>query len=120
MAATGKTLLEVEGKFDGVAVRVPVPVGSIADIVFVTSKNVTTDEINKIFEEEAQSDKYKGIPGICEDEFVSSDITKDPRASIVDPGMTQVVTGNLVKIMSWYDNELGYACQMIRTAEALK
>lgn len=119
-AATGKVLPEVEGKFDGVAVRVPVPVGSIADIVFVTSKDVTADEINKIFEEEAQSDKYKGILGICEDEFVSSDIVKDPRASIVDLGMTQVVAGNLVKIMSWYDNEWGYACQMIRAAEAMK
>jgi glyceraldehyde 3-phosphate dehydrogenase len=118
-AATGKALPEVDGKFDGVAVRVPVPVGSLADIVFLTSKDVTADEINKIFEEEAQSEKYKGVLGICEDEFVSSDIIKDPRASIVDLGMTQVVAGNLVKIMSWYDNEWGYASQMIRTAEVL-
>ncbi len=118
--ATSKALPEVKGKFDGVAVRVPVPVGSIADIVFVTSKDVTVEEINRIFEEEARSDKYKGILGVCEDEFVSSDIIKDSRASIVDLEMTQVVAGNLVKIMSWYDNEWGYASQMIRAAEALK
>ncbi|MFP4060433.1 MAG: type I glyceraldehyde-3-phosphate dehydrogenase, partial [Bacteroidales bacterium] len=115
-AATSKALPDVEGKFDGVAVRVPVPVGSIADIVFVTSKDVTVDEINKIFEEEAQTDKYRGILGVCEDEFVSSDIIKDPRASIVDLEMTQVVAGNLVKVMSWYDNEWGYANQMVKEA----
>jgi glyceraldehyde 3-phosphate dehydrogenase len=105
--ATGKALPEVQGKFDGIAIRCPVPVGSIADIVFVTSKDVTADEVNKIFEEEAASDKYKGILGVAEDEFVSSDIIGDPRASIVDTGMTQVVAGNLVKVMSWYDNEWG-------------
>ncbi len=115
-AATSKALPDVEGKFDGVAVRVPVPVGSIADIVFVTSKDVTVDEIKNIFEEEAQTDKYRGILGVCEDEFVSSDIIKDPRASIVDLEMTQVVAGNLVKVMSWYDNEWGYANQMVKEA----
>lgn len=114
--ATGKALPEVQGKFDGIAIRCPVPVGSIADIVFVTSKDVTADEVNKIFEEEAASDKYKGILGVAEDEFVSSDIIGDPRASIVDTGMTQVVAGNLVKVMSWYDNEWGYANQMVKEA----
>jgi glyceraldehyde 3-phosphate dehydrogenase len=114
--ATGKALPEVQGKFDGIAIRCPVPVGSIADIVFVTSKDVTADEVNKIFEEEAASDKYKGILGVAEDEFVSSDIIGDSRASIVDTGMTQVVAGNLVKVMSWYDNEWGYANQMVKEA----
>ena len=115
-AATGKALPDIKGKFDGVAVRVPVPVGSIADIVFLTSKDVSVDEINKIFEEEAKTNRYKGILGVCEDEFVSSDIIKDSRASIVDLQMTQVVGGNLVKVMSWYDNEWGYASQMVREA----
>ena len=114
--ATGKALPDVQGKFDGVAIRCPVPVGSIADLVFVTGKDVTVDEINNIFREEAESDKYKGILGVAEDEFVSSDIIGDPRASIVDTGMTQVVAGNLVKIMSWYDNEWGYANQMVNEA----
>ncbi len=114
--AAGKALPEIEGRFDGVAIRCPVPVGSISDIVFITSKDVTADELNNIFKEEAASDRYKGILGIAEDEFVSSDIIGDSRASIVDTSLTQVVDGNLVKIMSWYDNEWGYASQMVKEA----
>jgi len=117
--ATGKALPEVKGKFDGVAIRCPIPVGSIADIVFLTEKNVSVEEVNKIFEDEASSERYKGILGIAEDEFVSSDIIGDSRASVVDTGMTQVVDGNLVKVMSWYDNEWGYANQMVRVAASL-
>lgn len=114
--ATTKVLTELKGKFDGAAVRAPVPAGSIADLVFLTSRNTTVDEINSIFEEEADTDKYRGILGVSHDPIVSSDILKDPRASIVDLEMTQVVGGNLVKIMSWYDNEWGYASQMVREA----
>ncbi|MFO7850957.1 MAG: type I glyceraldehyde-3-phosphate dehydrogenase [Bacteroidales bacterium] len=114
--ATGKALPDVQGKFDGVAIRCPVPVGSISDIVFLTSKEVTAEEINEIFREEAAGEKYKGILGVAEDEFVSSDIIGDPRASIVDTAMTKVVDGNLVKVMSWYDNEWGYASQMVKQA----
>ena len=114
--ATGKALPAVQGKFDGVAIRCPVPVGSISDIVFLTSREVSAEEINKIFEEEATSEKYKGILGVAEDELVSSDIIGDPRASIVDTAMTKVVDGNLVKVMSWYDNEWGYASQMVKQA----
>lgn len=114
--ATGKALPDIKGKFDGLAIRCPVPVGSIADIVFITSKDVSADELNNIFREEAASDRYKGIFGVAEDEFVSTDIIGDPRASIVDTSLTQVVDGNLVKIMSWYDNEWGYANQMVREA----
>ncbi len=112
--ATTKALPQYKGKFDGVAVRGPVPVGSIADIVFVTEKSTSVDEINKIFEEEVQSDRYKGIVAVTKDEIVSSDIIKNPHASIVDLTMTQVVDGDLVKVMSWYDNEWGYANQMVR------
>jgi len=112
--ATGKALPDVQGRFDGVAIRCPVPVGSIADIVFLTSKEVSAEEINKIFEEEAAGEKYKDILGVAEDEFVSSDIIGDPRASVVDTAMTTVVDGNLVKVMSWYDNEWGYASQMVK------
>ncbi len=115
-AATGKALPEVHGKFDGAAIRCPVPVGSITDIVFVTSKDVTVEEINNIFMEEAESNKYNGILGVAEDEFVSSDIISDPRSSIVDTVMNQVVAGNLVKVMSWYGNERGYANQMVKEA----
>jgi glyceraldehyde 3-phosphate dehydrogenase len=114
--ATGKALPEIEGKFDGVAIRCPVPVGSIADLVFITSKDTSVEEINNIFREESNTDKYMEVMGVAEDEFVSSDIIGDSRASIVDSSMTQVVGGNLVKIMSWYDNEWGYASQMVREA----
>lgn len=114
--ATTKALPQYEGKFDGVAVRGPVPVGSIADIVFVTSRKTTVEEVNKIFSEESESPRYKGILGASKDPIVSSDIIKDPRASIIDLEMTQVVDGDLVKVMSWYDNEWGYTNQMIREA----
>ncbi len=114
--ATTKVLPEYKGKFNGVAVRGPVPVGSIIDIIFLTERDTSEEEINKIFKEEAESEKYKGILKIAEDEIVSTDIIKDPCASIVDPSMTQVVDGDLVKVMSWYDNEWGYANQMVREA----
>ena len=117
--ATAKVLPQYSGKFDGVAVRGPVPVGSIADLVFVTERDVTEQEVNAIFREEAQSDRYRGVLGVTEDPIVSSDIIKDPRASIVDLNMTQVVDGDLLKVMSWYDNEWGYASQMVREAVRL-
>ena len=114
--ATTKALPQYKGKFDGVAVRGPIPVGSISDIVFLIEGETTVEEVNGIFKEEAESERYKGILGVAEDPIVSSDIIKDPRASVVDLGMTQVVGGDLVKVMSWYDNEWGYASQMVREA----
>ncbi len=114
--ASAKAIPEIKGKFDGVAVRVPIPAGSLADLVFVTSKPTTREELNKIFREEARSNRYKNILGVTEDGIVSADIIKDPRASIIDLTMTQVVDGDLVKIMSWYDNEWGYASQMVKEA----
>ena len=114
--ATTKALPQYKDKFDGVAVRAPVPVGSMADIVFLTARKTTVEEVNTIFKQEAESEEYKGILGVSEDPIVSSDIIKDPRASIVDLGMTRVVDGDLIKVMSWYDNEWGYTNQMIREA----
>jgi glyceraldehyde 3-phosphate dehydrogenase len=114
--ATTKVLPQLQNKFDGLAVRVPVSVGSLVDLVFVTERRTTVEDINRIFREEAASPRYRGILGATEDPIVSSDIIKDPRASIVDLGMTQVVDGDLVKVLSWYDNEWGYASQMIRDA----
>lgn len=117
--ATAKALPEIEGRFDGVAIRGPVIVGSIADINLVTERSTSTEEINNIFREEAESERYKGILGATDDELVSSDIIQDSRASIVDLNMTQVVGGDLVKVMSWYDNEWGYVNQMVRQAKSL-
>lgn len=114
--ATTKALPQLTGRFDGLAVRVPVPVGSIADVNFVTARETSADEVNAFFKEEAQSERYKGILGVTEDQIVSSDVIKDPRASVVDLSLTQVVDGDLVKVMSWYDNEWGYTNQMIKEA----
>lgn len=114
--ATTRALPQYEGRFDGAAIRAPVPVGSIADIVFVTERDTSVDEVNDIFREEAESDRYQGVMGVSEDPIVSTDIIGDPRASIIDLEMTQVVDGDLVKVMSWYDNEWGYTNQMVREA----
>jgi glyceraldehyde 3-phosphate dehydrogenase len=116
--ATTKVMTDLKGKFDGVAVRVPVPVGSITDMVFLTDKPTSVDELKSIFKEETKSDRYKGILEVSEEELVSTDIIKNPAATIVDLSMTQVVDGDMVKLMAWYDNEWGYANQMLR--EALK
>ena len=112
--ATAKALPQLDKLFDGIAVRGPVAVGSLADIVLVTERKTSVDEINQIFVEEAASDRYRGIVGVTEDPIVSSDIIKDPRASIIDLGMTRIVDGDLVKILSWYDNEWGFTNQMVR------
>jgi glyceraldehyde 3-phosphate dehydrogenase len=114
--ATTLALPQYEGRFDGVAVRAPVPVGSIADIVFLTARRTTVEEVNQIFREEAESQRYQGILGVSEEPLVSSDIIQDRRASVIDLAMTQVVDGDLVKVMSWYDNEWGYASQLVREA----
>lgn len=117
--ATVRALPELRDKFDGVAIRVPVAVGSIADVTFVTSRATTREEINDIFRQEASGVRYQDILGVSEDPIVSSDIIGDSRASIVDLEMTRVVDGTLAKVMSWYDNEWGFTNQMIREARGL-
>ncbi len=112
--ATAKALPQYTDLFDGIAVRGPVAVGSLADMVFVTERKTSVEEINQIFVEEAASDRYRDIVGVTKDPIVSSDIIKDPHASIIDLGMTRVVDGDLVKILSWYDNEWGFTNQMVR------
>lgn len=113
--ATTKALPKYKGKFDGIAIRGPVPVGSVSDLVFVMERDTSVEEVNNLFKNEANG-KYKGILGVTEDNPVSSDIIEDPRASVVDLKMTKVVDGNLVKVLAWYDNEWGYTNQMIREA----
>jgi glyceraldehyde 3-phosphate dehydrogenase len=115
--ATTKVLAQLVGKFEGSAIRGPIAVGSISDLNYVIGKDTDVEEINSIFKEETRSDRYRNILAVTNEPLVSSDITKDPHASIVDLGMTMAIDGDLIKIMSWYDNEWGYANQMIRTAE---
>jgi len=112
--ATTNVLPQYKGKFDGVAMRCPVVLGSVADLVFVTERPTTVEEINAIFKGEAASERYKNILEYAADEIVSSDIIGNTHGSIFDPSMTQVVDGDLVKVMSWYDNEWSYTSQMIR------
>jgi glyceraldehyde 3-phosphate dehydrogenase len=114
--ATTRVLPEYEGKFNGVAVRAPIPVGSISDLVFLVKQDTSVEEVNAILKEEAESEKYQGIFGVTEEALVSSDIVGTTFASIADLEMTRVVDGNLVKIMAWYDNEWGFTSQMVREA----
>ncbi len=114
--ATTDILPDLKGKFDGVAVRGPVPCGSLADIVMVLEKPTTAEEVNNTLRKEAENPRYKGILGVTDYPLVSSDIIQDTRASVVEPSMTQVVDGDLLKIMTWYDNEWGYTNQMVREA----
>jgi glyceraldehyde 3-phosphate dehydrogenase len=117
--ATTRALPEYANRFDGIAIRAPIPVGSIADITFVTSRRTSVDEVNAILTEEAATERYAGVLGVSRDPLVSSDIAGDPRASVVDLELTKVVDGDLVKVMSWYDNEWGYANQMVREAKSV-
>lgn len=112
--ATGKSVPQIEGRFDGVALRVPVAAGSIADIVAVTSRDTSVEELTEIFRDEADSDRYRGILGVTDDPLVSSDIIGDSHGSVVDLTMLTVTDGDLIKVMAWYDNEAGYAQQMVR------
>jgi glyceraldehyde 3-phosphate dehydrogenase len=112
--ATIKALPQLENKFDGIAIRTPVPVGSISDITFITAKNTSVEEINNILIEESKTDRYKQVLATSNEPLVSTDIINSSYASIVDLKMTRVVDGDLVKIMTWYDNEWGFTNQMIR------
>ncbi|MEM8847281.1 MAG: type I glyceraldehyde-3-phosphate dehydrogenase [Bacteroidota bacterium] len=118
--ATTKALPEYAGKFDGVAIRVPVPVGSISDMTFVTEREVTPEEVNQILMEEAETDRYKEVLATTNEPIVSSDIIMSPYASTVDLGMTRVVGGDLLKVMTWYDNEWGFTNQMVRQILEIK
>lgn len=112
--ATIRAVPELTDRFDGIALRAPIPVGSCADIVFVAARPTTTEEINDVYRSEATSARYQGIVGVSQDPLVSADIIRDSRAAIVDLDLTRVVDGTLVKVMAWYDNEWGFTNQMIR------
>ena len=111
--STTETIPELKGLFDGRALRVPVITGSITDFTFLVKKNVTVEEVNSAFKEASQNALYKGILGVTEEPYVSSDIIGRSESAIVDLGLTQVIAGNLVKVFAWYDNEWGYANRLI-------
>lgn len=111
--AVGRAFSALEGKFDGIAIRVPVPTGSIADITFIAKRNTTVEEVNDIFRTAAKDPKWKNILKVTDEQLVSSDILGEPFGSIVDLGFTKVVGGNLVKVLAWYDNESGYVATLV-------
>jgi glyceraldehyde 3-phosphate dehydrogenase len=106
--AVTKAITSLTGKFDGISLRVPVPAGSIADITFIASRPTSVEEVNKILKDAAGDPHWKDIFKVTEDPIVSSDIIGAPYGSIADLGLTRVIDGNLVKVMAWYDNEMGY------------
>lgn len=117
--ATTGVIPELKGLFDGFAIRVPTPTGSLSDMTFLTKKDVTVEEVNAVFEKAAKEDRWKGVLATEHDPIVSSDIVGRSESSIVDLGLTQVVDGNLVKVVSWYDNEWGYCNRIVERIEEL-
>jgi len=112
--AVTRVLKELEGKFDGIAVRTPVVCGSLADITFVAKRQTSVEEINKILKKTAVEPKMKGILEISEESLVSSDIIGNGNAAIVDLSFTKVIDGDLVKVLVWYDNEWAYCASLLR------
>ena len=107
---------ELKGMFDGLAVRVPTAVGSLSDMVFVTSRPVTKEEVNHALMEASQQPQWRGILAVTDEPLVSSDIKGRPESSIVDLSLTNVIDGDLVKVISWYDNEFGYCNRLVEQA----
>ncbi len=114
--ATTLVIPELKGKFDGVAMRVPVPVGSIADITAVLKSDVTVEELQEKFIEMADHPMYKGILVASKEPLVSTDIIGNPASAIIDLDFIRVVGGNMVKILAWYDNEWGYSNRLVEMA----
>lgn len=112
--AVARAIPSLKGKFDGVSMRVPVPVGSISQISFVSEKPTTVDAINNIFEKAEKSARWKGLLKTTGDQIVSTDIIGDRTPAIVDLAMTRVVDGDLCSICSWYDNEMGYTATLVQ------
>ncbi|KKP23697.1 MAG: Glyceraldehyde 3-phosphate dehydrogenase [Candidatus Nomurabacteria bacterium GW2011_GWE1_32_28] len=104
---------ELKGLFDGISIRVPVPAGSIVDITFISKKNTTKEEVNEILEKASKDKKWEKLFAVTKEPLVSSDILGESHASIADLEMTRVVDGNLVKVLGWYDNEMGYTHTLV-------
>lgn len=119
--AVTKTLPQLEGKFDGLSIRVPTPVVSISDVTALLSRDVTVEEINNVFKKAANDAFYQGILGVSEEPLVSRDYIGNSHSGVVDLLLTKVVGGNLIKIAVWYDNEWGYSNRLVElTADVAK
>lgn len=111
--AVTKAFPKLSGLFDGISMRVPVITGSIVDVTFISKKETSAEEVNKILKKAAKESRWQGIFTTTEEELVSSDILGSRYGSIADLGLTRVVGGNLVKVMAWYDNEMGYTYTLV-------
>lgn len=111
--AAALTIPSLKGKFNGLSVRVPTPVVSLSDITAVVKRDVTVEEINEVFEKAAKEPYYEGILGITHEELVSCDFRGNSHSCIVDLPLTDVVGGNLIKVVAWYDNEWGYSNRLV-------
>ena len=112
--AVTKAVPDLEGKFDGLAMRVPIVAGSIVDVTFIAKRPTSVEEINNILKESAKEEHWAGVFTVTEDPIVSSDIIGSLFGSIADLGLTKVIDGNLVKVCAWYDNEMGYTATLIK------
>lgn len=111
--AVTKALPQLAGKFDGISIRVPVIVGSIVDITFISEKKTSAEEVNEILKKAAKEKRWQNIFDVTQEPLVSTDIIGSRHASIADLAMTRVVDGDLVKVLAWYDNEMGYTYTLI-------
>jgi glyceraldehyde 3-phosphate dehydrogenase len=116
--AIGLVMPELKGKLDGYSMRVPTPDVSVVDLVVLTSRPTTAEEVNNAFKA-AAAGPMKGILAYTDDPVVSTDMLHNPNSSIVDGQMTKVLDGNLLKVLSWYDNEWGYSCRVVDLIEFL-
>lgn len=115
--ATTEVIPDLAGAFDGLSVRVPVPTVSLSDITAVLLVDVDKEKINAAFEKAAASEKFRGILAVTSEPLVSSDFIGNTHSAIVDLSLTNVVAGNMVKVIAWYDNEAGYANRLVELAE---
>lgn len=115
--STAETIPELKGLFDGLAVRVPTIDGSLSDFTFLVNKRVTAEEVNDELKKAAATPAYRGILEVTEEPLVSSDVIGNTHSSIVDLPLTKVVDGDLVKVIAWYDNEMGYAHRLIELTQ---
>ncbi|MBI3888672.1 type I glyceraldehyde-3-phosphate dehydrogenase [Candidatus Nomurabacteria bacterium] len=111
--AVTKAFTKLVGLFDGISMRVPVVAGSLVDVTFISKKETTALEVNEILKKAAKEDRWKNIFSVTEEDLVSSDILGSKYGSTADLKMTRVVGGNLVKVMGWYDNEMGYTYTLV-------
>ena len=112
-SAAAKVYPPLQDKFTGLSIRVPVPVGSLSDFTFLLNRETTTEEVNAALVEASQDARYEGVLAVTNEPLVSTDIIGSSYSSIVDLSLTQVVGGNMIKVIAWYDNEYGYANRLI-------